>query len=363
MEFKLEEKPEWGELATFVPNKKDPVYNWFYYKEGFSRELVFKVVEMFGLTQNALVLDPFCGSGTTLLACKQLGINSVGFDVLPISVFSSTVKTRDYDTEALREHAKTLLRTKFRRFDFDVPSIVRRAFNKYALEDTIFFRHEINKIEDEKARDFFLLSLMNAAMKISYAWKDGAVIKIRKKHTPPLRKFFNRTIYKMISELDNFQKGECETIVNQCDARRMNLDDNSVDAVITSPPYLNQIDYIKVYEIENFILGGLPKPPIRSFVGFGEDIEVTNKLPYFDDMNMVLKELHRVCKPGANVAIVVGNGYINREIIESDIRIAELAESIGFTVEKIYVLNKRFALEERTKKKGILRESMIVLKK
>ena len=62
---------ESGKEATFVPNKQLPVYNWFYYKEGFSRDLVFSLIEQFGLGTDSVVLDPFAGSGTTLLVCRQ----------------------------------------------------------------------------------------------------------------------------------------------------------------------------------------------------------------------------------------------------------------------------------------------------
>src|SRR4030042_3930453 len=60
MDFKLEEKPEWGPLATFLPNKDEPIYNWFYYKEGFAKELVLKLADAFMLKQGT-VLAPFCG--------------------------------------------------------------------------------------------------------------------------------------------------------------------------------------------------------------------------------------------------------------------------------------------------------------
>jgi DNA modification methylase len=360
MVFEIEEKPEWGESATFVPNKKKPVYNWFYYKEGFSKELVLNVIKMFGLARSAWVLDPFCGSGTTLLACKQLGINSIGFDVLPVPVFASAVKTGDYDINELKDEARNLMKIRFRKLQYNFPAIMKRAFNRYALEDIALFTTEIKRIENSVARNFFLLALMNAAMKISYAWKDGGVIKIKKKNTPPLRFMLKRTIHRMIKEIEKFESEPCETIVKQGDARLMKIDDNTIDAIITSPPYLNNIDYTKVYEIENFIVGGCEKPALRSYIGLGRENPVED---YFDDMRNAIKEMYRVCKKGARVAIIVGNGYINGEIIESDIILSQIAEEIGFKVEKIIVLNKRFALEERTKKKGILRESIIILKK
>ena len=99
----MKEKPEWGSLATYIPNKKLPVYNWFYYKEGYGRDLVFRLIEKFGLKKGDNVLDPFCGVGTTLLACRQKGIRSIGFDVQPPAVFASLVKVRDYDIKALED--------------------------------------------------------------------------------------------------------------------------------------------------------------------------------------------------------------------------------------------------------------------
>ena len=86
---------------------------------------------------------------------------------------------------------------------------------------------------------------------------------------------------------------------------------------------------------------------------------------YFTDMKEVLQEMFRVMKPGSSAAIVVGNAYfpVIEKLIDSDMVLAYLAKNIGFSVSDIIVLNERFALENRTEKKGILRESMILLKK
>lgn len=358
--MEIQDRLDWGELATFVPNKYEPVYNWFYYKEGFAKELVLKLLEEYEITQGHTVLDPFCGSGTTLLACKQSGINSIGLDVLPTAAFAARVKISDYDTEKLREILHEILMNRFMPMEADVPSIMKRAFSKYALEDIIFFKSHIERIENETIRNFFLLALNNASMKISYAWKDGGVIKIKKKNTPPLKFMFKRTAHRMIKDLEKLETKECSTIVEQCDARNMNIDDESIDAVITSPPYLNKIEYTKIYEIENFILGGLPKPPVRSYLGLSEE---DAEKSYFDDMNNVLLEMCRVMKKDAKAAIIVGNGYVNGNIVDSDVMFSEMAKKIGFRVNGIYVLNERFALENRTSKKGILRESLVELQK
>jgi len=57
-------------LVTPYQNKKLPVYNWYNYKHSFSRDLVIKLIEGFQLQNGDKILDPFCGSGATLLACK-----------------------------------------------------------------------------------------------------------------------------------------------------------------------------------------------------------------------------------------------------------------------------------------------------
>src|SRR3989338_277147 len=354
---KVEEKLDWRELATFVPNKTLPIYNWFYYKEGFSKELVDLLINMLGLKQGDTVLDMFCGSGTTLVACKEAGINAIGLDVLPTAIFASQVKIINYEPESLREEAKILFRRKFHQLEWEFPKIMRAMINKYALADIAFFSSQIDRL---KNKDFFTLALLNTSIKVSYAWKDGGVIKIRKHPVPPLRKLFQRVVYRMIKDVEESKPTNASVLIKQEDARKTSLPDNSVDAVITSPPYLNNIDYTKLYAIEDFFMKMRHVPSLRSFLGVRDGKDQENS--YFEDMKETLSEMYRVCKPGASVAIIIGNAWLGKEV-ESDFITAYLAEQIGFSVEKIFVLNKRFALENRTEKKGILRESLIILKK
>ena len=421
MKHRLEPRPELGILVTFIPNKKMPVYNWFYYKEGFARELVHKMLDDFNMTKGKVVLDPFCGSGTTLLACKEKGIDAIGMDTLPASVLASKVKTRDYNIQKLEEAAKALLAHRYQKgLHVSVPEFVRRYFSKYALEDIYFFRGHILDNDDLAVRDFLLLGLISAAMRASFAWKDGAVLKIKKHPNPPFRKMLSKTYRKMLKDLERFPISGTETIstreksashtpasasekapartnqskasqlsesgllekarrswanitVHQDDARRMtDIPDESVDAVITSPPYLNNIDYQKVYAIENWLASGELAPAVRSYIG-GAGAEGDEFIPgmppaaqeYFKDMNEVLKELFRVCKKESRLAIVVGNAYFPPPYspVESDVILAELAEKAGFSVEKIWVVNQRAALRDRTTKIGTLRESIIVFSK
>ena len=76
--MKVTPSPEFNKLVTFIPNKRTPIHNWYYYKEGYSRDLVQHFIEKWEINSNHKVLDPFCGVGTTLLTCKQIKIPSFG---------------------------------------------------------------------------------------------------------------------------------------------------------------------------------------------------------------------------------------------------------------------------------------------
>jgi len=249
---KIIEKLDMGELVTFIPNKKTPVYNWFYFKEGFSREFVHTMIDKFKLKEEHWILDPFLGTGTTLLGCKERGINGIGIEVNPLFLFIANAKVSDYDIEDLRIWSRWLFSQKFEKPSLkNVPPFIRRAFNKYNLEDIIFFRDKIMEIDDRRAANFLLLALMRAASKVTYAYKDGAVIKIIKKPTPPFRPFYKRIVKRMIRDLKKIDFQPSTLITYLGDARRMTqISDEEMDAIITSPPYLNKIEYTRVHEIE-----------------------------------------------------------------------------------------------------------------
>lgn len=367
---KMKDRRDLGKLATFAGNKNIPIYNWFYYKEAFSRDLVVKALEYFSVEQGT-VLDPFCGVGTTLLVCREMGLNSVGFDVLPISVLSSTVKTTDYDSGELRKTAKELLKIEFREVEFNYPHWLERFFHPDVLKDVALFHREVDKIEGP-LRNFFLLAFIRTVVETSFSYKDGAVLKYRKRKMKPFRPTFRSRVYRMVGDWEKFSgklEMETSTLTGFGDARRLPVKGRSMDTVITSPPYLTQEDYKKAYSIENYFIRKKAGEEIfmdstkekRKPGDLGLDLP-EETLSYFSGIKSFLEEMHRVLKERGKMALVVGNAYIDREI-ESDFIISHLAEETGFQVENIFVLNQRPALKKRTRKVGSVRESLIQLKK
>jgi DNA modification methylase len=340
-----------------------------------------KLIEEFGLGKGDTVLDPFCGTGTTIIACQEMGIDSMGIDVHSPAVFAATVKSRKYDVSALKEASTALLSERFQKpFSMPVSPLVKRMFARYTLEDVFFFRDRILSMKDRDARDFLLLALMNVAMKCSYAWKDGAVIKIRKHPVPPLRKLLSRHIRFMVKDFKRLKRVKSRCSVGFGDARRTGIPAGSVDAVITSPPYLNKIEYSRIYAIEEelfFSRAGLR--PLRSHVGVHDsDIADADRklreideraccnaqsIAYFSDMWEVIKELYRVCRDGAKVGMVVGNGCFPEGVVDSDMILSQMAEKAGFKALEVRVLSKRNCTKNRVEKVGVTRESLLIWEK
>ncbi|MBU4245744.1 MAG: DNA methyltransferase [Nanoarchaeota archaeon] len=374
-DYKLTYRLDLGTLATFLPNKRVPIYNWYYYKESFSRDLVFYIIDSFGIKAGDKVLDPFCGIGTTLLACREKCIDSIGSDVSEIAVFASRAKTRIYGIENLREEARNLFKDKFVSPCVKIDSgVVNRCFSKFSLERVISFRDKIAKIEDETVRDFMMLALMVSAMETSSAKKTGRSIRSQKNQSaPPLKFLLKRRIKNMLRDLKKTGSFNARAEVMQTSATVLNVDSNSVDAIITSPPYLGKTEYAQIYSIEQVLFfGGCGRPHVKSFIGEQEEVSDIfcgkHDLPkksfgYFHDMNLAILEMHRVLKSGGKAAIIVGEGCFPDKVVASDILLAELAENAGFIVREILVLNERWCMRERTEKVGKLRESLIVLEK
>jgi len=406
----LVETPEYKNLVTFELCKRRPIYNWFYYKEGFAPELVWELLERFEVPKGATVLDPFCGTGTSLLAAAQKGYNAIGFDITPLAVFVSNTKLHQgYDLKLLKEEIDKLSGYKFGDTPLKWPDLgfieIRKAFSRYARNDLLFFKEKILEVKDEGVRNFLMLGLLSITMESSNVKRDGGVLRIvKKRHMPPVRKLLRNRLKRMYKDLVRAEEFPGETNTGGFpggihaearlgDSRNLPLDKETVDFCITSPPYLNWVDYTKIYALEMALLMDgeeirwARSDSLRSYIGAKEpkDFRVESEhlnelfeklegLPesskppaimkgYFEDLFMNLESIYNSLKPGGKATIVIGNSCLPNLDINSDLILAEMGEGIGFTAEGVWSSNTRVCKFPGMKESRPVRESIVILEK
>jgi hypothetical protein len=377
----LEERPECRRLVTYVLNKKLPLYNWFKYKEGFSRELVVRMFREFALQPGDIVFDPFLGCGTTLLAGREFGIHGLGIDMLPTSVFVARTKLKQWpDIDLLLSATQKLTSTPFREPVSRFPDvrIINLAFTKETQRELLFFREEIETFE-QPVRDFLMLGLLSILENVGSTSKDGQFLRLVEKIIPPVRDALRSVLAQMIHDLSEIRRfgfpaqTKAKTLVLQGDAREMCLPGKyigNVSAIITSPPYLNRYDYSRTYALELCLLTvkshkdmvdvrhSLLRSHVESREHEGKGIDLpaleetlrgvrakplnNERLPimiegYFEDMNLVIRNMAAYLKPGGRVALVVANAQFNGESVPTDFMLCELAGEHGLETESIWV--------------------------
>ena len=324
--------------------------------------------------------DPFVGCGTTLLAAREFGLHGVGIDVLPTSVFVAQTKLAPWeDLDSLLRSIQELLATPFHEpttaFPPDV-RIINLAFSKQTQRELLFFKEEIERAASP-AREFLLLGLLSILESVSRTSKDGQFLRLVERPVLPVREALRAMLSKMISDLSELRMfgevGKAASLVKQGDAREMCLPkryEGRVSAVITSPPYLNRYDYSRTYALELCLLAAkshrdmvsirhsLLRSHVESREHEGKRVHLpaleevlreirakplnNERLPvmiqgYFEDMNLVIRNLAAYLKPGGRVALVVANAQFAGESVPTDLMLCELAVRHGFVAESIWI--------------------------
>jgi len=356
-----------GELVTFTPNKFLPIHNWFYYKEGYAKQLVEWIVEEYKITGK--IFDPFCGVGTTLLAAKELGLTSIGCDVSPLTSMVSRAKTRNYDTLALRAKLDEIRKERFP-YNQITPrdKRLKKIISRQNYEEMVFLKKQILGIKDEKVQDFFYTALVDSFSRAAMVEKVGGSIRRVKKDYTSLRRFFEKKSERMIIDLEKHMVNFKEPVVLQEDARLFVPEEESIDAVITSPPYLNKIEYTTVYKLELILFFNAQETRLRAFIGDEPQNYIEGELPaiaqaYFQDLEKVLHNSFIGLKKKGMMFIIVAGGCLPEEVIQSDEVIAEIGEKIGFKKIDIIPAREIFCHKHRSIKIGKVRESIVVLQK
>lgn len=326
------------------------VHDWYRFVLSFPPHLVRTYLQKFGVSSHEVVMDPFCGTGTTLVECKKLGLQSIGVEANPMASFASKVKT-DWrvNPKRLDEGAQIIAERVWRKLKDqgigdDTPPLFRTARKPRApleslppaamrlilrgsisplpLHKTLVLIGEIDNAPDKNLRGHYRLALASALVTgignlhfgpevgISAPKPDVSVV------DPWLRNV--RTMAEDIVQAPPSR--DVKALVLHGDSRHLGqfLVPGSVDAVITSPPYPNEKDYSRTTRLESVVLGLIrEKADLRSF-----------------KKNMIRSNTRGVYREDDDDSHVIGNTEIQRIAREIEARRIELKKDSGF--ERLY---------------------------
>jgi len=412
-----------------------PAHDWYRFVLSFPPHLVRDYLDRFGIDRTHTVLDPFCGTGTTLVECRKHGIPSIGTEANPMAHFASRVKV-DWspDPDGLEEHAAGIAEETSKELGAEgvredpvlcmeskSPYLALRtlpperqallltdSMSELPLHKTLVLLDCIERHRDDRYRDHERLALAKALVFSISNLQFGPEVGVGpKKEDAEVVTAWLSAVRAMCDDLRILrptQDAPCD--VHLADARQIGdiLKPNSVDAVITSPPYPNEKDYTRTTRLESVILSfirdkaelralkhGLVRSNTRGVYKGDDDDEFISSHPkihrlaeaiearrielgktsgferlyarvtklYFGGMARHLAQLRTILRPGAQLAYVVGDqaSYL-RVMIRTGQLLADIAQSLGYELVGIDLFRTRLATATREQ----LREEIVVLR-
>ncbi len=260
-----------------------------FYRGSFHGQMIRALINYCNLDQDSWILDPFSGSGTTLIEAKLLGFNSIGIDINPIACLNSKIKTE-------------LLNVPFNHIFTDY----RKYFNFEYYNSIINHQKEFNDFLNQDIKELFFIFLFTRAISMQKRFNINKKLGFTRN--------FNkiRNILKKFEELKNdlnLKFGDCKIIFGDSIEELKNFESNFFDAIITSPPYLNLIDYIEEDYWQIKYLVGKDKIKELKYNSIGNWREEQNFLVknYWDKINQIMENLYRLLKPKKKLILIIGN--------------------------------------------------------
>jgi hypothetical protein len=421
----VDESQVFRALVNTSISSKAPFHRWVRYREGYAGDLVKEVLRRYPVDKDKFfVMDPMVGSGSTLVAASQMGIDAVGSDVSGYAVLSSRVKTARYLRPDLREAEQFL--TKLPRLGAASAAALSHPLAKYFnlenLAALIDLDHRIEAAQlNKRVHGLLKLAMISILEDCSNRKKDGNGLATRPTEVSDVKLVFIEKVRVLLDDVreiaprpDNYPLVEAydETALNLASvARRFEaLGRKKLGCVVFSPPYANSFDYFESYKLE-LIFGGYVKAEdmnkartrlIRSYrlnrppeLNQEEDLvcmlckEIEGRIPekekatgvrdgrtrlvpnmlraYFADMRKVIEEAFQAIATGGSMHIVVDQSSYLGVPIPTDTILAKIAEDVGFKVKRVTVCRTANTSGQQLKLypylRLLLRESIVTLVK
>ena len=332
------------------------------------------------LPRGSKILDPMCGSGVVVRQALLHGHSGIGIDIDPLAVLMSKVWTRRINISHVREHAASIVKAmdglsgakiSLNWIDEckETTKFINYWFARKQVQDLRRLSHLLMNCQSGRSQHINNLLLLALSKTIitkkvgaSLAWdiSHSRPHKVRTENEYDVRKGFIKSINTILSALE-FEKLDQNGNIYQGDTRSVRrLKARTVDAIFTSPPYLNAIDYLRGHKF-SLIWMGYTIPQIRKLrstsVGTERSIDISEcshmdwksilrtvpqirKLPnrqqkiiarYSNDAGQLLGEFTRLLRPGGRLVLVLGDCCVRGHPIKNSRIYDSLAKSLGFT--------------------------------
>jgi DNA modification methylase len=326
------------------------VHDWYRFVLSFPPHLVREYIESFRLGPGSIVLDPFCGTGTTLVECMKHGITSIGIESNPMAFFASRIKVNwTIDPDGLLHHARTIAELTSEKLaqsgihDLDLPLfrtrtdpslklltlsddsaklLLKNSISPLPLHKTLVLLNALNENDDQTIGGHERLALAKTvvfgASNLSFGPEVGVG---RPKQDAPVARMWLDNVQAVARDLQTWQPHcRARAFVHQADSRHLTtiLKPASVDAVITSPPYPNEKDYTRTTRLESVILG---------FIHNRGDLREVKQ-------NLIRSNTRSVYKKDSDDLLVADHAEIQRIAAAIESRRIELGKTSGF--ERLY---------------------------
>ena len=318
------------------------------YPAKFPPQLPRKILSLYG-KQGDTVLDPFCGSGTTLVEGRLQGLNVIGVDVNGLACLLSKVKATPLNLsqiEIIRHVTQQIQNLNFRfkfgdKFEIQVKEIegLSHWFQDNVAKELTIILTEIEKLSDNDVKDFLKIIFSSIIVRVSNQESDTRFAAI-KKNIPDCLTFdlFIERTKEYSNRICDFSKQivfQTEFKIYNADSRNLNfIEPESVDLIITSPPYANTYDYYLYHKFR--------KRWLDLNVQFAQYNEIVSRREYsslkknpekwIKDLKICFAEMNRVLKKNKLAFVVIGDSVIKKELMKIDEIIKGFSASVGFKI-------------------------------
>jgi site-specific DNA-methyltransferase (cytosine-N4-specific) len=327
-------KADWD----FISSKSEPLHSIHPYPAKFIPDIPRALINSLPIPKNTIILDPFCGSGVTLVEAQRKGLKSVGVDLNPIACLLSRVKTQDLPESFLKVAAK--IDHKCRNFSkgIAIPPIpnLDHWFKKEIQEGLAMLIQQIKSVKDEALKDALNFCVSSIIVKVSNQESDTRYAAISNNW---LRDDVFKLFYQAAEKLTKVKAINAvrpPSVVLNKNSLNLSKKDFSgkVGLVVTSPPYPNAYEYWLYHKYRMWWLGYDPLEVKEQEIGARAHYFKKNhqtEVEFEVQMAQLFDNLFKLCADQAYVCFIIGRSKIHGRIIENEKLIADLGSKRGFT--------------------------------